>query len=81
MVPLTHATNGSVPIRHRSTHPASGPTILIERRTLEPAAVVVALVEVIPEAKRRQIGNALEAYEAIRRDQRQRRSDAYTDPR
>ncbi len=33
------------------------------------AAVVVVLVEVLPEAKRRQIRRALEAYEAARRDQ------------
>ena len=33
------------------------------------AAVVVVLVEVVPEAKRRQIRRALEAYEAVRRDQ------------
>ncbi len=32
------------------------------------AAVVVVLVEVIPEVKRRQIRRALEAYEAIRRE-------------
>ena len=32
------------------------------------AAVVVVLVETIPEAKRRQIRRALEAYEAIRRN-------------
>lgn len=32
------------------------------------AAVVVVLVEVIPEVKRRQIRASLEAYEAIRRD-------------
>jgi F0F1-type ATP synthase assembly protein I len=32
------------------------------------AAVVVVLVELIPEAKRRQIRRALEQYEAIRRD-------------
>ena len=30
------------------------------------AAVVVVLVEIIPEAKRRQVRRALEAYEAIR---------------
>jgi F0F1-type ATP synthase assembly protein I len=32
------------------------------------AAVVVVLVEIVPEAKRRQIRRALEAYEATRRD-------------
>ena len=32
------------------------------------AAVVVVLVEVAPEVKRRQIRQALEAYEAVRRD-------------
>lgn len=32
------------------------------------AAVVVVLVELVPEAKRRQVRRALEAYEAIRRD-------------
>ncbi len=32
------------------------------------AAVVVVLVEVVPEVKRRQIRSALEAYEATRRD-------------
>ena len=32
------------------------------------AAVVVVLVEIIPEAKRRQVRRALEAYEAKRRD-------------
>jgi hypothetical protein len=32
------------------------------------AAVVVVLVEIIPEAKRRQVRRALEAYEATRRD-------------
>jgi hypothetical protein len=32
------------------------------------AAVVVVLVEVVPEVKRRQIRQGLEAYEAIRRD-------------
>ena len=38
------------------------------------AAVVVVLVEIIPEAKRRQIRRALEAYEAVRRDKAERRS-------
>jgi hypothetical protein len=38
------------------------------------AAVVVVLVEIIPEAKRRQIRRALEAYEAIRRT-KQRQKD------
>jgi hypothetical protein len=33
--------------------------------------VVVVFVEVIPEAKRRQIRRALEAYEALRRDKAQ----------
>jgi uncharacterized membrane protein len=32
------------------------------------AAVVVVLIEVVPEAKRRQVRRALEAYEATRRD-------------
>jgi F0F1-type ATP synthase assembly protein I len=32
------------------------------------AAVVVVLVEIVPEAKRRQVRHALEAYEAKRRD-------------
>jgi F0F1-type ATP synthase assembly protein I len=32
------------------------------------AAVVVVLVEIVPEVKRRQIRHALEAYEAIRRE-------------
>jgi hypothetical protein len=32
------------------------------------AAVVVVLIEIIPEAKRRQVRRALEAYEAIRQD-------------
>ena len=32
------------------------------------AAVVVVLIEVIPEAKRRQIRRALEAYEAVRKE-------------
>jgi hypothetical protein len=36
------------------------------------AAVVVVLIEVIPEAKRRQVRRALEAYEATRRTRRDR---------
>ena len=40
------------------------------------AAVVVVLVEVIPEVKRRQIRQALEAYEAIRRKNAKQRNDA-----
>ena len=36
-------------------------------------AVVVVLVEIIPEAKRRQIRRALEAYEAIRREKAPRK--------
>ena len=36
-------------------------------------AVVVVLVEIIPEAKRRQIKSALEAYEAIRREKAPRK--------
>jgi hypothetical protein len=32
------------------------------------AAVVVVLVEIVPQAKRRQVRRALEAYEALRRD-------------
>ena len=32
------------------------------------AAIIVVLIEIIPEAKRRQIRRALEAYEAIRRE-------------
>jgi hypothetical protein len=37
------------------------------------AAVVVVLVEIVPEVKRRQIRQALEAYEAIRRDKARRK--------
>jgi len=39
------------------------------------AAVVVVLVEIVPEAKRRQIKRALEAYEATRRDATARKGD------
>lgn len=39
------------------------------------AAVVVVLVEVIPEVKRRQIRRSLEAFEAIRRDKTKKGND------
>jgi F0F1-type ATP synthase assembly protein I len=35
------------------------------------AAVIVVLIEIIPEAKRRQVRRALEAYEAVRLEQAQ----------
>jgi hypothetical protein len=42
-------------------------------------AVVVVFVQIVPEAKRRQIKNALDAYEAALRDKAQRKDDR--DPR
>jgi F0F1-type ATP synthase assembly protein I len=39
------------------------------------AAIVVVVVEIVPEAKRRQIRRSLEAYEAIRRTKAKRDSD------
>jgi hypothetical protein len=44
------------------------------------AAVVVVLVEIIPEGKRRQIRRSLEAYEAIRREQAKTGADAIGQP-
>ncbi len=44
------------------------------------AAVVVVLIEVIPEVKRRQIRRSLEAYEAIRRAKGKPRNDAIEQP-
>jgi hypothetical protein len=57
----------------RSTAPAEPVGLLADLLyslgfALWTAAVVVVLLEVIPEAKRRQIRRALEEYEAIRRD-------------
>ena len=44
------------------------------------AAVVVVLMEVIPEVKRRQIRRSLEAYEAIRREKSNKGTDAISQP-
>ena len=42
--------------------------------------MVVVLIEVIPEVKRRQIRRSLEAYEAIRRAKGKPRNDAIEQP-